>query len=91
MSVIHAFFEFVANWFGFVGSCIASPSGACIPFLAFLALGAAASSALVLVLLAYHVVPFRRHQGAARTENERAEESRREPSGTRIPETPVTA
>lgn len=53
MSAINTFFDFVATWFGFVGSCFASPSGACVPFLAFLALGVAAAAALTLVLLAY--------------------------------------
>ena len=53
MSAINAFFDFVVTWFGFVGSCLASPSGACVPFLAFLALGVAAAAALTLILLAY--------------------------------------
>ena len=53
MTAINAFFDFVLTWFGFVGSCVASPSGACVPFLAFLALGVAAAAALTLILLAY--------------------------------------
>jgi hypothetical protein len=53
MSVIHAFFDFIGTWFGFVLSCAASPTGACVPFLAFLALGIAAGASLVLLLLAY--------------------------------------
>ena len=58
MSVIHAFFDFVGTWFGFVGSCMASPTGACVPFLAFFAIGVAAGAALFLVLLAYRAAGF---------------------------------
>jgi hypothetical protein len=46
-------FDLIGTWFGFVGTCIASPTGACVPFLAFFALGTAAAAALVLLLLAY--------------------------------------
>jgi hypothetical protein len=58
MSVIHALFDFVGTWFGFVGSCVASPTGACVPFLAFFAIGVAAGAALFLVLLAYGAAGF---------------------------------
>jgi hypothetical protein len=53
MSAISVFFDSVGAWFGFVGSCIASPSGACVPFLVFLASGVAAGIALALLLRAY--------------------------------------
>jgi hypothetical protein len=53
MSAINAFFDFIGAWFGFVGSCFVSPTGACVPFLAFLALGVAAGAALMLLMLAY--------------------------------------
>jgi hypothetical protein len=43
----------VSNWFGFVGSCVAGGGSACRPFLAFVALTAAAGAALTLVVLAY--------------------------------------
>jgi hypothetical protein len=46
-------FDLIGTWFGFVGTCIATPTGACVPFLAFFALGAAAAAALVLLLVAY--------------------------------------
>ena len=45
--------ESIANWFGFVGSCVASPTGACAPFAAFLAVLIAASAALAGLYLAY--------------------------------------
>jgi hypothetical protein len=48
-----AFVESIGTWFGFVGSCVASPTGACIPFLAFLALGVAAGAAFAGVVIAY--------------------------------------
>jgi hypothetical protein len=67
MTVINAFFDFVVTWFGFVGSCFASPSGACVPFLAFLALGAAAAAALTLILLAYRSA-MNREKGEPSTE-----------------------
>ena len=46
-------FSFIATWFGYVGACVVSPDATCRPFLAFLALGAAAATALTLVLIAY--------------------------------------
>jgi hypothetical protein len=76
MSVIHATFDAVGTWFGFVSGCVASPSGACVPFLAFLALGAAAVAALVLVLLAYRAA-VRRNEGEKRPE---APQARAKPS-----------
>ncbi|HYC46928.1 MAG TPA: hypothetical protein VED01_15740 [Burkholderiales bacterium] len=45
--------NFIATWFGYTGSCVFSPDATCRPFLAFVALGAAATVALVLVVLAY--------------------------------------
>lgn len=43
----------VGTWFGYVGACVVSPDVTCRPFLAFVALGAAAATALTLMLLAY--------------------------------------
>ena len=46
-------FHLIGTWFGYVGSCVASPDATCRPLMAFIALGAAAGAALTLVLLAY--------------------------------------
>jgi hypothetical protein len=46
-------FGFIGTWFGYVGSCVVSPDATCRPFLAFIALGAAAAAALTLVLMSY--------------------------------------
>ena len=52
-------FSFVGSWFGYVGACMVSPDATCRPFLAFLALGAAAATALTLVLIAYRTAQER--------------------------------
>lgn len=52
-------FHLVGAWFGYVGSCVASPDATCLPLMAFIALGAAASAALTLVLLCYAQVQRR--------------------------------
>ena len=52
-------FHFFSTWFGYVGSCVFSPDATCRPFLAFVALGAAASVGLVLLVVAYR----RAHDG----------------------------
>jgi hypothetical protein len=93
MSAINAIFDAVAIWFGFVSGCVQSPSGACVPFLAFLALGAAAGAGLVLVLLAYRAAVHRVQidtrsetmQDGAKTPRERAR------SGPSVNEAPATA
>lgn len=46
------FFNFIGTWFGYVGSCLVVPDATCRPFLAFILLGAAASAALTLVVMA---------------------------------------
>ena len=46
-------FAFIGPWFGYVGSCLVAPDATCRPFLAFILLGAAASAALTLIILAY--------------------------------------
>ena len=46
-------FTFIGTWFGYVGSCLAAPDATCRPFLAFILMGAAASAALTLVIMAY--------------------------------------
>ena len=50
MSIIHS----IGTWFGYVGSCVATPDATCRPFLAFVALAVAATTALVLLVLAYN-------------------------------------
>lgn len=44
---------FIGTWFGYVGSCLVAPDATCRPFLAFILMGAAASAALTLVIMAY--------------------------------------
>ncbi|HEX2831150.1 MAG TPA: hypothetical protein VHP37_32760 [Burkholderiales bacterium] len=53
MDLIGAFFGTIAKWFGFVGACVAGPSAACVPFVAFFALAVAACAALWLIARAY--------------------------------------
>ena len=50
---MNIFIESLAKWFGFVGSCVASPIGACIPFAAFIAVLIGASAALGGLYLAF--------------------------------------
>ena len=47
-----SFFSAIATWFGFVGSCVAGSGTACRPFLAFVAITAAAGVALALLVAA---------------------------------------
>lgn len=61
-------FHLIGTWFGYVGACVASPDATCRPLMAFIALGAAASAALTLVLLAYANVQRRE---SAQLEDER--------------------
>ena len=56
MSIIEAFFGVIATWFGYVGSCVASPDASCGPFLAFVVLAAASAAALALLVLAYQAL-----------------------------------
>jgi hypothetical protein len=53
MAGIESLFTSIATWFGFVGSCVAGGSPACRPFLAFVALAAAAGAALALLIMAW--------------------------------------
>lgn len=53
MGVLESIFLLVGRWFGYVGACMITPDATCRPFLAFVALAAAASVALTLLLLAY--------------------------------------
>jgi hypothetical protein len=53
MGFFESLFTYAGTWFGYVGACVVAPDATCRPFLAFIALGAAASVALTLVLLAY--------------------------------------
>jgi hypothetical protein len=91
MSVISALFDSVATWFGFVTSCMVSPSGACVPLLAFVALGAAAGAALALVLLAYRAIQ-RRANSAMHSQDAKREPAapRRARARARVDETPAT-
>src|SRR5688500_18216793 len=43
----------IGTWLGYVGSCVIAPDATCRPFLAFVALGAAAAIALTLLIIAY--------------------------------------
>jgi hypothetical protein len=71
---MNAFIEPIANWFGFVGSCVASPIDACIPFAAFLAVLIAASAALVGLYVSYR--PYvQRDAGDSRRARERGTRS----------------
>lgn len=51
--------ESLFTWFGYVGSCLATPDATCRPFLAFILMGAAASAALTLVIMRYRAVRAR--------------------------------
>jgi hypothetical protein len=70
-----SFLNSIGTWFGYVGSCVASPDATCRPFLAFVALGVAAAAALTLMVIAYrkdHV------QSAVDIEERRTRERTRE-------------
>ena len=54
-------FTVIGTWFGYVGACAVSPDATCRPLLAFLALGAAATSALALILIAHRTAAAREH------------------------------
>lgn len=62
-------FHLIGTWFGYVGACVATPDATCRPLIAFFALGAAASAALTLLLVAYANVQRRE---AAEVEEQRA-------------------
>jgi len=53
MGAIESLSLLVGKWFGFVGACMLVPDATCRPFLAFVALAAAACAALTLVVMAY--------------------------------------
>ena len=53
MAGLEALTGLIGKWFGFVGACVAGAGPACRPFLAFVALTAAAGAALALLVLAY--------------------------------------
>lgn len=69
------FFNSIGTWFGYVGSCVASPDATCRPFLAFLALGIAAAAALTLMVIAHRKKHVR---SAADIEERRTRERTRE-------------
>ena len=75
MGVLESILLLMGRWFGYVGACMVSPDATCRPFLAFVALGAAASVALTLMFLAYRASEQR---GSADTD---ARQSGREPDG----------
>lgn len=58
------FFSSMGAWFGFVGACVAGADVTCRPFLAFVALLAAAGTALALLLIAFRSAQVR--ESAAR-------------------------
>jgi hypothetical protein len=59
MGIIESFFLLIGKWLGYVGACMFVPDATCRPFLAFVALGAAACAALTLVLMAYRAAQQR--------------------------------
>ena len=61
--------NFIGTWFGYVGACLIAPDATCRPFLAFILMGAAASAALTLVIMAYRSAQARE---AAEIEERRA-------------------
>jgi hypothetical protein len=86
MSLITAFLEYIGTWFGYVGSCVASPNGTCVPFLAFVALGVAAGAALALVLLAYRSAQARDASETRRRRENRLAGDAQEPVLARVPQ-----
>ena len=89
MGILESLFASIATWLGYVGSCAVAPDATCRPFLAFIALGAAASAALTLVLIAYRsarareVSPANQPQIGARSQ-EVQERLRRMIAGQRL-------
>jgi hypothetical protein len=75
MGVIESFLLLIGRWFGYVGACMFVPDATCRPFLAFVALGAAACAALTLVVMAYRAAQPREAIGAE------TQGSRTEPGG----------
>ena len=73
--------NFIGTWFGYVGMCLVAPDATCRPFLAFLALGAAAAVALTLVLLAYKAAQERE---TAQVDERRRARSRELPTPPRL-------
>jgi len=55
-NMVEGFISAIGMWFGFVGSCVAGSGTACRPFLAFVAITAAAGVALVLLVLAFRAL-----------------------------------
>jgi hypothetical protein len=72
MGLIESFFLVIGKWFGYVGACMFVPDATCRPFLAFVALGAAACAALTLVVMAYRAAQ-QREPAQAETEALRKE------------------
>jgi hypothetical protein len=64
MGFIESFFLVIGKWFGYVGACMFVPDATCRPFLAFVALGAAACAALALVVMAYRAAREREPRDA---------------------------
>jgi hypothetical protein len=98
MSAISGFFQLIGTWFGYVGSCVASPNATCVPFVAFVGLAGAAGAALALVLLAYRSARERetreieqRTRVAVSQPAERAQTPVRTPSPTGAPPRPLHA
>ena len=65
MSIIESFSLVIGKWVGYVGACMFVPDATCRPFLAFVALGVAASAALTLVVMAYRAAQQREPREAA--------------------------
>jgi hypothetical protein len=50
MSFLHSLFGYFGTWFGYVGSCVASPLPTCRPFLAFVLLTLSGGVSLAMLL-----------------------------------------
>src|SRR4051812_43273821 len=73
MSAIESLSLLVGKWFGYVGACMSAPDATCRPFLAFIALGAAACAALTLVVMAYRAAAAREPHATSAPEAARTE------------------
>ena len=75
MAALESLFGAIGTWFGFAGSCVAGADPTCRPFLAFVALTAASTVALTLVVLAFRSIrsEFAAHAAEARSAYQTAE------------------
>jgi uncharacterized membrane protein YebE (DUF533 family) len=79
MAGFESLFASIDAWFGFVGSCVAGGGSACRPFLAFVALTAAAGAALALLVLAYKALQQDQSRQVESSHNPKREPQSRQP------------